>query len=368
MTAYTKIRSLIKRELAEGERRLRQTFNRQLLVTHWRVGQVIEEQVMKAEPDAARRRRLIRRLAADFGRNDSFFYMLAKLYRLYPVLPDNGLTWSHYIQLLSVDDEQKRLRYARLAADSDMPILQLRDLVRGGRDGTRGLLVPDAPGGRLSCRRGRLYHYRVMLDKRIPPVPGRIKVDVGFHIRRGVKTRLASPQQGRLVRAEKDGEEYWARAANAHPEWLYTYTAHVERVVDGDTVLAHIDLGFRTWIKQKLRLRGIDCAEKGTVAGERARKFVEGITRKAPFAVVKTYKDDKYGRMLADVFLADGDMFPSPQGTKRVPGSEPRGANRPGRGGLPQHPQDPDPAQVAEKGIFLNQLLLDNRLARLWKD
>ena len=34
--------------------------------------------------------------------------------------------------------------------------------------------------------------------------------------------------------------------------------ATLERVLDGDTFVAQVDLGYRTWITQKFRLRGID--------------------------------------------------------------------------------------------------------------
>ena len=45
---------------------------------------------------------------------------------------------------------------------------------------------------------------------------------------------------------------------------LYTYRATVTRVIDGDTVVADIDLGFRTWRHgERLRLYGIDASVHG---------------------------------------------------------------------------------------------------------
>jgi hypothetical protein len=73
------------------------------------------------------------------------------------------------------------------------------------------------------------------------------------------------------------------------------------RVIDGDTVIAKIDLGFRTWIETKLRLRGIDAPEATSARGLKAKLFLEKIIPKASEIVVKTYKDDKYGRFLADI-------------------------------------------------------------------
>ena len=42
---------------------------------------------------------------------------------------------------------------------------------------------------------------------------------------------------------------------------MYQYKARLLRVVDGDTVDAMIDLGFNVWIKQRIRLYGVDTWE-----------------------------------------------------------------------------------------------------------
>ena len=45
---------------------------------------------------------------------------------------------------------------------------------------------------------------------------------------------------------------------------MYTYKAKLDRVVDGDTVDAHIDLGFDITIHKRIRLAGIDTPESRT--------------------------------------------------------------------------------------------------------
>ena len=45
---------------------------------------------------------------------------------------------------------------------------------------------------------------------------------------------------------------------------MYTYHATVDRVVDGDTVDALIDLGFDTWKKVRIRMMGMDAWESRT--------------------------------------------------------------------------------------------------------
>ena len=48
----------------------------------------------------------------------------------------------------------------------------------------------------------------------------------------------------------------------------------VQPVVDGDTLVVTVDLGFGVEVDQTLRLRGIDAPELSRQAGGRAREFV----------------------------------------------------------------------------------------------
>ena len=45
---------------------------------------------------------------------------------------------------------------------------------------------------------------------------------------------------------------------------MYKYKAKLVRVVDGDTADVMIDLGFDTWVKARLRFKGVDTWEKRT--------------------------------------------------------------------------------------------------------
>jgi len=92
---------------------------------------------------------------------------------------------------------------------------------------------------------------------------------------------------------------------------MYEYKAKVVKVVDGDTVDLDIDVGFNITIRQRVRLMGIDTPESRTKdlvekeKGLKAKHITEGYALKAKETVVKTYKDDKYGRMLVDL-VCDG--------------------------------------------------------------
>ena len=45
---------------------------------------------------------------------------------------------------------------------------------------------------------------------------------------------------------------------------MYEYNVEVLRVIDGDTIDVMIDLGFDVWVKNRLRLEGIDAPETRT--------------------------------------------------------------------------------------------------------
>ena len=93
-----------------------------------------------------------------------------------------------------------------------------------------------------------------------------------------------------------------------HANPLYVYKAFVEDVIDGDTLLIRIDLGFHTWTDQRIRLRGVDTKElssdnhESKQLAEKAKTYVENKLKDIPFVVLKTYKTDIYGRFVADVF------------------------------------------------------------------
>ena len=84
---------------------------------------------------------------------------------------------------------------------------------------------------------------------------------------------------------------------------LFTYEAYIYKVLDGDTIMAVVDLGFGITTTQTLRLRGIDCPEIQTRDGMEAKEFVETSLKGADYLTIKTVKSDKYDRYLTDVFV-----------------------------------------------------------------
>ena len=95
----------------------------------------------------------------------------------------------------------------------------------------------------------------------------------------------------------------------------YIYKAKLERVIDGDTVDALIDLGFDTWVKKRIRYKGIDTWESrtkdldekklGLAAKDRNKELLESVSSKPVLFRLKSHGVGKYGRVLGEVFVKD---------------------------------------------------------------
>ncbi len=80
----------------------------------------------------------------------------------------------------------------------------------------------------------------------------------------------------------------------------YTYRAEVLRVVDGDTLLAQVELGFGVAIAARLRLRGMDAPPLDSPGGAEARDALASKYQGRKIWI-RFYKMDRYGRALVDV-------------------------------------------------------------------
>ena len=95
----------------------------------------------------------------------------------------------------------------------------------------------------------------------------------------------------------------------------YIYKAKLERVVDGDTIDALIDVGFDIWIKKRIRYKGIDTWESrtkdldekklGLAAKDRNKELLESVSSKPGYFRLKSHGVGKYGRVLGEVFVKD---------------------------------------------------------------
>ena len=88
---------------------------------------------------------------------------------------------------------------------------------------------------------------------------------------------------------------------------MYEYGIRYKRVIDGDTFVCDIDLGFGVWlVDQHCRLHGIDTPEKSTAEGKKAILevkfwFEDAAAKLEKFTIRVEHQLDKYGRRLVHV-------------------------------------------------------------------
>lgn len=88
---------------------------------------------------------------------------------------------------------------------------------------------------------------------------------------------------------------------------MYEYNAKIVNVVDGDTVDAVVDLGFKIQTAQRLRLNGIDTPERGQPGFEEAKSFVTSAIN-GKNVVIRTHKVSKWGYYLIDISVDGRDL------------------------------------------------------------
>jgi micrococcal nuclease len=95
----------------------------------------------------------------------------------------------------------------------------------------------------------------------------------------------------------------------------YGYSCRLDRVIDGDTCDALIDLGFDTYVKKRIRFYGVDTWESRTrnleekKKGLAAKAYVEDLLKNSDngkFSII-SHGVGKYGRVLGEVFVKGHD-------------------------------------------------------------
>ena len=95
----------------------------------------------------------------------------------------------------------------------------------------------------------------------------------------------------------------------------YGYSCKLDRVIDGDTCDALIDLGFDTYVKKRIRFYGVDTWESRTrnleekKKGLAAKAYVEDLLKNSDggkFSII-SHGVGKYGRVLGEIFVKGYD-------------------------------------------------------------
>ena len=94
---------------------------------------------------------------------------------------------------------------------------------------------------------------------------------------------------------------------------MYEYNCKIVRVIDGDSIILDIDLGFGLWIHgESIRLFGVDCPEcrsrdkEEKAAGLAAKDFVKRLLHDGGTYTLTTKEKGKFGRYLGVILFEDG--------------------------------------------------------------
>lgn len=341
-TGYAALVKRVHSELSELEFFIKRLTGK----SYWNVGKFIHEHLLEYKERAEYGATLYERLAKDVGRDISTLQRSVQFYRAYPIPAERReLSWNHYKSLITVKDGKERKKLEAKVIRNDWDAKRLQEYLSVKRElayRTGRLAAPDngdKPIPKLVFTRGKLDTYGIVKDERRSAKDSTHLLDLGFRMRRafpeGKTLRL---KEGDFALLSRDRATLKAEKAEAKKEEIFTYRAEVNKVIDGDTLTVYVDFGFNDepFLIPKLRLRGIGCPEMDTEEGKRAKRFVESRLKDCAFIIVKTYKDrtDKYDRYLADVFYLK---------------------------------EEDDEHKIAQEGLYLNQELLNERLAIVYE-
>jgi len=233
----------------EARTEARFAVNRILIDVYWQIGERLAAEKLTSGKG---RKAVLMRISGDISLDYSQLVRCIKFYAVFPEKSPTAthrfVSWNHYKTLMAIQDERERHFYIHLIEEDRLSVRKLIQVVRADAFGASQRALPDVAEEERT--QGRLPHKEVK---------------------------------------------------------LHLYPAMLEKVVDGDTLIFFVDLGFDVWRRQRVRLRGIDAPEMKTDEGDAAKKFVEEQVRGIYRFVIQTFKVDLYGRFVCDVFYRSGE-------------------------------------------------------------
>ena len=344
LVGYENLLTEVQKQIGQAQQNVVQNIARQKVVMAWNVGKIIDEHLSRNDKTGYGEK-LMEKLVQDTAMSDNSLYRMRSFYQSYPKLPkdEKQLNWTHYQTLSGVKKDEERKRLENLVRDNSLTTdelqievtkyhsqvnSQVNSLAQSLAKTKKPLRKKKLLKTKLHPERGQLFSYPLIKLENADVTC----IDCGFNFFREVENQSKNLQNVDVI---KKDETYLLKKSDSHPRKFNTYKAYLDRVVDGDTIRVTIDLGFKTFHNEIIRLKGIDSAEIDSEAGKESARALTQILDKIPFLVVKTIKVDIYGRFVADVFFSDKNEI--------------------------------DAQKVADEGIYLNQLLLDRGLVKIWE-
>jgi predicted nuclease of restriction endonuclease-like (RecB) superfamily len=134
-TLYQSIKTLIER----SQMQIVTQVNQALVLTYWQIGKTIKMEVLKdgrALYGASTLKQLAKRLTLEYG-NGFSHSSLTRMVKFFEYLPEQEivatvsqqLSWSHFVELIKLDDQIKREFYIGMCAQSRWSVRTLRERI-----------------------------------------------------------------------------------------------------------------------------------------------------------------------------------------------------------------------------------------------
>ncbi len=131
-TLYQDIRQLIE----AAKTHVATQVNQALVLTYWQIGKTIKTELLqdaRSEYGLATLKQLAQQLQQEYGAGFSYS-SLTRMIKFYSYLPEQTivatvsqqLSWSHFVELIKIEDELKRGFYIRMCSDARWPVRTLR--------------------------------------------------------------------------------------------------------------------------------------------------------------------------------------------------------------------------------------------------
>jgi len=132
LEGYQQVLEDIKFILQRGLGRAYKAVDNLKVQTYWQVGERIVREELQHKERADYGKEIIKGLSSDLKVSERNVYNMVEFYRIYPILQTVSaeLSWSHYVELLSIVDKEERIFYEVSSIKNSWGVRELRRRIK----------------------------------------------------------------------------------------------------------------------------------------------------------------------------------------------------------------------------------------------
>jgi len=288
---YLGLRRAVAETLVTGQQRI----ERLKVMVYWQTGQLINDYLKQNPEAAAHGQALVERLAADLNIEKTVLYRIVRFNQVFPnVATWQHLTWSHYRELLTLEDAATRKGLLKKASSGHWPVKRLLAEIKKHQT-TKPL--PQKAVALIEPEQGRAGCAQVGWLASLGGTKRKV-FDLGFS--NYLEMTAAEKNRFKDKDLARESGRAWVTSGDERDRWFYE--AAVERVVDGDTLLVQVELARGIKRRQYLRFLHVNAPEKNTPAGAKARAWLTRQFKQTARVSFRSHTTDRYDRYLCDIW------------------------------------------------------------------